>query len=139
MYLHLGSGWGTAISGHHGGEGVPPSQVRMGGKWGYPIPGQDGGYPQPEQHNVYLLRGRRYASLRSRGRTFFFNEFIFGLHKQSGSSILDLSDLAKLLVVKTRLAVKFWFRSFTVIFPCRWLHKTGSTAHAYNSQINSLD
>ena len=46
------------------GRGVPSSQV--GGTLfpdrGYPPHRQGEGYPLPEQHNVYLLRGGRYAS-----------------------------------------------------------------------------
>ena len=47
------------------GEGVLPSQA---GGWyylqveGITFPGGGGGHPLPEQHSVYLLRGRQYAS-----------------------------------------------------------------------------
>ena len=74
-YPHSRSGWGvgrgehpipsqdmggTPIPGQEG-EGVPPSQVKLGVPTS-PHPGQDGeGYPQPEQHSMSLLRSRQYA------------------------------------------------------------------------------
>ena len=77
-YPISGLGGGCPIPGLDGGYPIPGldrgtptwSQVRMGGYlgyppsagWGTPHWGQDGGVPQLEQHGVYLLHSRRYAS-----------------------------------------------------------------------------